>query len=117
MGTEMVYSLLLSLTATLILELGFALLCRVRSPRDLLLVVLVNVLTNPAVVLLNRLCLNNNILSPWVVVIILELVAVVAEAACYKLRGEKIPHPLLFSLGANSFSYAIGLMASCLLNR
>ena len=48
----LIRSLIVSLALTLMLELGFALILGVRGRRNLALVALVNVLTNPPVVLL-----------------------------------------------------------------
>ena len=48
----MLSSLVLSLIMTWLLELAFAFLLRIRRGKDLLLILLVNLITNPAVVYL-----------------------------------------------------------------
>ena len=101
-------SLAVSLLLTLILELLFAAIWRV--PReDLLLVVLVNVLTNPVVVLSHTLIA---IYAPSILVpatVLLELAAFLTEGWFYTTRS-RIPHPVLFSLCANLFSFLTGLV-------
>lgn len=102
-------SLAVSLGLTLVFELGFALLLKIRG-RDLVLVVLVNFLTNPPVVLLSAFFSQRTNLLPALYVLPLEIAAVLIEAVCYKYRATGIKKPLLFSLGANAFSYGLGLM-------
>ncbi len=116
MGTEMVKVLLLSLAATELFELVFALAFGVRSRRDYFLVLLVNLLTNPAVVLTYCILMRKQLMSPISATIMLELLAIAVEALCYKLRGDKISHPILFSVGANFFSFSMGMVASLLLS-
>lgn len=95
---------LISLGLTLVLEGGFALALRVRG-RDLLLLALVNVLTNPLVVLANSL---------WGVILLPELLAVAVEAGLYGWCRGRIRHPVLFALGANVFSYTTGVVLQTL---
>ena len=89
-----------SLGLTLLLELPFVYLWGLRSRHNLKLAVLVNVLTNPAVVLLHGL---------GIPALPLEAAAIVVEGFCYRVRGEKIGHPFVLALCANLFSYGIGL--------
>lgn len=98
----------ISLGLTLALELIFALVCRVRNKKDLLLVCLVNVITNPVVVFLYYLTVGKG----WslLVLALLEVLAVVAEALFYKSYAEKISRPVLFAIGANIFSFFTGKM-------
>ncbi len=112
MGEGIFAALAISLGMTLVLELGFCCALKIRGWHDLLLVVLANTLTNPAVVLLHALMMNAGCAPEWTVVLPLELAAVLAEGLCYKLAAKKIKRPFLFSLGANAFSYAIGLVIS-----
>ena len=103
---SIICTLLYCLTATLILELIFALVMGVRG-RDLRLVVLVNVLTNPVVAFTyGYLCRG----TPWEMpaMVFLEAGAVIAEAICYRRYATTIKRAWLFSLGANAFSLAIG---------
>jgi len=102
----------ISLGLTLAIELGFALLCRVHR-RDLGLVMLVNVLTNPPVVLLALVSHQVLRLSPWVCYPVLEGLAVLTEGAVYK-RFSQIRRPYWFSLAANALSFSVGLLLSVL---
>ena len=104
----------ISLGLTLILELLVARLCRLRG-RDYLLVILVNILTNPAVVYLDMLCgtvfPNGNDL--WQIP--LEAAAIFIEGFCYARRARSIRRPWMFALVANLFSYGCGLLISTFL--
>jgi|LSQX01.1.fsa_nt_gb hypothetical protein len=106
MGFEILISLAISLGMTLVLELIFALVFRIRSKKELLLVCLVNVLTNPVVVFLYYLTVSRG--GSKLVLVVLEVLAVVVEAVCYKSYGEKICNPVLFAIGANAFSFFTG---------
>lgn len=92
----------LCLALTLAVELTAALLWGVRG-QDLLLCALANVLTNPAVVLLNLL-----FPAPWLL-LLLECAAVGVEGLIYLQCARKIRAPFLFSLCANGCSFGLGL--------
>ena len=99
----------LSLGLTLLFELPFALLWGLRG-RDLLLCALVNLLTNPPLVFL-VLCWRHFGPGPdWLPVPLLEAAAVLVEGHFYRRDGEAVRRPFLFSLCANAFSYAMGLL-------
>lgn len=104
----------LSLALTLVLELAVAGVCRVRR-RDMLLVVLVNVLTNPAVVYLDMVCaaLLPNGRDLWQIP--LEAAAIAAEGWCYARFAHDIRRPWLLASVANIFSYTCGLLLQTLL--
>ncbi len=93
----------LSLAFTLILEGAVGILAGFRG-KDLLLLALVNILTNPVVVLLHAM------FPKPVITAILELAAIAVEGAIYSRLGTKIPHPWRFSLEANVFSYVCGII-------
>ena len=97
-----------SLMLTLLIELGFALLWGV-SRRDLLLVALSNVLTNPAVVFCYAVTASYapRLLIPAAAV--LEVGAVVVEGRLFLTRSD-IRFPWAFALCANLFSFTIGLI-------
>lgn len=107
-------SLLVSLLLTLALELGLLLLCSRKRPglrarRELALAALVNLLTNPPVVLITltvRACFPAYLLPA---VLLLELAAVLTEWLCYRACSQAIHRPLLFSLCANLFSFLCGV--------
>ncbi len=91
-----------SLGLTLVLEGAAALVWGLRR-KDLLLLALVNVLTNPAAVLLHAL------FPGWAVTAALELGAVAVEGLCYAKLGRAVRRPWLFALTANAFSFCVGL--------
>lgn len=99
MAEMLLYSLAVSLSLTLTIELIFALVWGIRG-RKLWLVVGMNVLTNPAAVTVH-------FLFPAFSVLILEAAVVAAEGFC--ARGN-IRRPWLFALLANMLSYCIGLL-------
>jgi len=99
-----------SLSLTLILELGFALCWGLRQKHDLIVVMLVNILTNPVVVLL-----YHTVPQTKDFVLLLELGAVLVEAFCYRFCSVTLRKPLLFSLCANLFSYGTGCVINFLM--
>lgn len=101
----MIEKLMLSLFLTLVLEGIFGICWGLRG-RDLYLLVLVNVLTNPPVVLLNA-CTG--------LVFPLEIGAVLVEGWLYRSMGERISFPWLFAVCVNLFSYSVGGLISYLL--
>ena len=107
MGDPLIQSLLISLVLSLVLELLMALLWGVRGWRDILLVALVNFMTNPPVVLTHNLI---RLETPLAFTLALEAAVVALEGLCYKLSGRTIKRPFLFSLSANAFSYLTGLL-------
>lgn len=105
---DLLAALALSLALTLALEAGFFLLTGKRDKRDLLLVLAVNIITNPAVVLLFWLAALYVDLGRVPVIVVLELLAVCCEGYYYQRYGRDFKHPFLFSIAANAFSYGIG---------
>lgn len=106
MAKELICSLVISLLLTLLLEEAFALRWGLRG-RNLGLVALMNVMTNPAVVtiwFLARHVLHWN--GPWLV-LLLEALVVLAEGLC--CRGW-VRRPWVFALLVNLFSYGMGLL-------
>ena len=102
--SQLLASLAISLALTLLLELIFALFWGVGKD-GLLVVVLMNILTNPAVVILHFLFVTCMGWSGWLPVLLLELAAMVVEGIC--CRGM-IHRPWLFALCVNCFSYGVG---------
>ena len=108
----MLESLLLSLGLTLLFEGLLALLFGFRKPKDFLLVALVNIITNPPLVLtLNLLQRYDPQLISIPVILLLELGAVTAEWLLYRrgLEYRRLP-PLVLSLLLNTLSYFGGLL-------
>lgn len=98
--------MLMALAVTLALELLFALLWGVRG-RGLMIVLLMNIMTNPAVNLLYDLGVSQLALPRFICIIVPELCAFAAEALC--CRGI-IKKPWLFAFLINLFSYGCGLI-------
>lgn len=108
----MLRSLALSLGLTLLLEIPAALILGLRRKEDILLVGLVNVLTNPIVVLiLNLFFIFTASPPPWFLILPLEVFAVLTEGFIYQkgLSYRRI-HPFLLSLILNGISYFGGLL-------
>lgn len=105
----MLSALAISLILTLLLEGLFALLWGVRTRRDWLLLLLVNVVTNPIVVSLHWL-LGGGVLTTAA----LECFAVAAEWLAYRQQGRDTRPAFLFSLCANCFSYFSGVLLNIL---
>ena len=99
----MLTSFALSLGLTLVFELTFALLWGLRR-RDLLLCALVNVLTNPVVVLLYLLFPHPVATAVW------ECTASTVEGWYYRRYGQNIRTPWLFSVLCNGISFSLGLV-------
>lgn len=106
MANPLIYSLVVSLALTLALELIMALIWRVKNWHDILLVVLVNVMTNPPVVLTHNLIMLD---TPLIFTIVIEAVVVALEGLCYKYKARSIKKPFVFAISANAFSYISGL--------
>lgn len=99
----------ISLFLTLVLESLFGLIWGIKGKRDWLLLLLVNVVTNPIVVALHY-CVS----SAWVFTIVLETAAVLAEWLAYRKWGRTVRPAFLFALCANCFSYFSGLLINLL---
>lgn len=110
----MVKSLVLSLCLTLVFEGLLALIFGIRKPKDFLLVLLVNMVTNPPLVLtLNLLQRYRPELVILPLILLLELGAVAVEGLLYRgrLEYQKLS-PFLLSLILNTLSYTGGLLLS-----
>ena len=108
----MLRSLALSLGLTLLLEIPAALILGLRRKEDILLVGLVNILTNPIIVLiLNLFFIFTASPPPWFLILPLEVFAVLTEGFIYQkgLSYRRI-HPFLLSLILNGISYFGGLL-------
>lgn len=110
MKSQLLFALGTSLTLTLIIEIAFFWLIDKNDKNDLLLVCLVNILTNPPVVLLYWLAILYLNLNNTLVIVILEFCAIIVEAYYYKNYGQNFKHPFVFSLTANIISFGIGLL-------
>lgn len=103
-----------SLLLTLLFEECFALAWGLRGKRELGLVALVNVLTNPPVVLLYYTATRLWRWNAVPVTAVLEAAAVLVEWRCYQAYSERVRRPFLFALLANLFSYGAGCVINLL---
>ena len=110
----MLTTLAISLALTLALEEAFALVWGLRGRRELGTVALVNILTNPPVVLLYHTAVELLGWSALVMTAVLETAAVLVEWRCYRLCSQQLRRPLLFALLANVFSYGAGRVINLL---
>ncbi|NCB74840.1 MAG: hypothetical protein EOM51_08890 [Clostridia bacterium] len=115
MQLDFVWTLVVSLALTLVLETVFCLVAGLRGVRNLIILVLVNILTNPPVVLLSSILLKTTNLPRFLIITVLELTAILVEAMCYRRCGENIRHPFVLSFGANTFSYFTALIINHLI--
>lgn len=104
----MIKGMAISLSMTLFFELLFAVCWKVWGKREILLVILVNVLTNPIVVCSFYMNYKYQFMNLALLTMIMEVAAVVTEALLYKRFSKKVVHPWWFSIGINAFSYSIG---------
>ena len=109
MAAALVQSLVISLLLTLLLEELFALVWGLRG-RDLKLVLLLNLLTNPLAVSAHFALCRLRSLPELPVVLVIEGLVVLTEGACCRSLGEKIRHPWVFALAVNLFSYGTGVL-------
>jgi len=105
MALHLLYSLAGSLLLTLLIEILFALIWGIR--RELWMVVLMNVTTNPAVVTLHFLIANYTDWNLPVCIFLLEAAAVAVEA---RMCRGLIRRPWLFALCINLVSFGIGCL-------
>lgn len=110
---EYVIALLKALLLTLAVEIPVCLLMGIRK-KGLLVVVLANVMTNPAVNVLYWLAAAYTALPAVAVIAVLEVSAVVVEWIVYRLLTDA-KRPLLVSLVANAVSFGTGLIITQLI--
>lgn len=104
-----------SLTITLAIETAAAALLGVRSMRGILIVALVNVLTNPLLVLCTFLAQYVTVRTVYCVILFFfEAAAVLAEGLIYRRTVRTKLHPLLLSLILNACSFGAGVAVNAL---
>ena len=105
----------ISLLLTLLIELTVAYFMRVVSKRNRILIILTNILTNPAAVLIvwtARQHMEYNL--AFAVEVLVEIIVVVIEAKIYLEFAEKehwkIEHPIRLAVVANGVSWITGIL-------
>ncbi len=106
-------SLVLALLLTEAIEIPVCLLWGMRG-RDLLFVLLANLLTNPVVNVLYALAYLYTPIPRAVSIAVLEIAAVVTEWLVYRSATDA-KRPFLVSLTANAASYGAGLLITTFL--
>lgn len=102
-----------SLLLTCLIELVIAGLFGLHTKKTLILVILVNVLTNPPAVLVCR--LGSSCFPELAVQLVTESLVVITEALIYRNFAKELPQirrPFLLSLTANTVSWMIGVLFS-----
>ena len=100
------------LILTIVMELLFAIILGIKDKKDILNVILVQVLTNPIVVTVPYFIYIEFGYIPYrVSIYVLEVMAVLVEGFVYSktLKYKKI-NPYLFSFLLNLLSYSLGLI-------
>ena len=104
------FILIKCLLLTIIIELSLALILGVRDKKDIINVILVNIITNPIVVMSQILLyLNFGYTIEVIGIVVLEILVVPIEGLIYKkvLNYKKI-NPFILSLILNASSLIIG---------
>ena len=106
---ELPLIMLICLSSTIVIELIMSLLLGIRNKKDILNVILVNIMTNPLVVSILMYITYNRLFNTTISIIILEILVILTEGFTYKkvLTFDKI-NPYVLSLILNISSYFIG---------
>lgn len=106
---ELPLIMLICLSSTIMIELIMSLLLGIRNKKDILNVILVNIMTNPLVVSILMYITYNRLFNTTISIIILEMLVILTEGFTYKkvLTFDKI-NPYVLSLILNISSYFIG---------
>lgn len=106
---ELPLIMLICLISTIVIELIMSLLLGMRNKKDILNVILVNIMTNPLVVSILMYITYNRLFNTTISIIILEILVILTEGFTYKkvLTFDKI-NPYVLSLILNISSYFIG---------
>lgn len=114
MSKDILTSLALSLILTLVLESSFFLIVRRATnkynKKDLLLLIMANIITNPVVVLSYWLAILYTDFGRVTILLPLEVAAMLTEGYIYNKYGRMFRHPYIFSAIANAFSVGIGML-------
>ena len=106
---ELPLIMFICLSSTIVIELIMSLLLGIRNKKDILNVILVNIMTNPLIVSILMYITYNRLFNTTISIIILEILVVLTEGFAYKkvLTFDKI-NPYVLSLILNIASYFIG---------
>lgn len=104
------YIMLRSLLFTIIIEVTIAYIFKIRNKKDIINIILANIITNPLVVTIPiYFNFKYSIIMRWIMLIILEVLTVIFEGYVYQkyLNYKKI-NPYILSTLLNITSYLIG---------
>ena len=106
---ELPLIMLICVSSTIVIELIMSLLLGIRNKKDILNVILVNIMTNPLVVSILMYITYYRLFNTTISIIILEILVILTEGFTYKkvLTFDKI-NPYVLSLILNISSYFIG---------
>jgi len=105
----------ISLGLTLFIEEVFAFITGIRLGKDLGLVFLLNLLTNPAAVMCYYYVASFANLNYFVIKMPIEIIVILLEGFYYKKYSVSIQKPFLFSAFANTLSFGTGLILNAIL--
>jgi len=113
----MIFSLVISLILTLIIEIATSFIIGIRNKDDIEIVIVANIITNPVVVFVTNCILAlNNMIVYNIVVAFMEILAVIIEAILYKdLLKYKDKSPWLISIFNNVVSFSIGVIINIIM--
>ena len=117
MTADILLSMGWALLLTILLEGLFGVIWGVRGGRNFVIMLLANIMTNPAVNIIHSFFayeLRLGGFAMMLVTAVLEISAVAAEWLVYKSRTD-IKKPFLFSLCANGFSFLCGILINIFL--
>lgn len=106
---ELILILVISLLLTEVIEVLFAIAARVKSRRELMLIFLMNVVTNPPVVLITRLCRYAFGTKIYILALAAEIPVVIAEGLMYSKYSKNVKRPFVFAAAINVTSFSLGL--------
>ena len=107
---ELPLVMLMCLSITIVIEIIFALILKVKTKKDILNILLVNIITNPLVVSIPVLInISYGVLERQICLLTLEIFTVLFEGFIYyKYLSYKKINPFILSLILNLLSYLIG---------
>jgi len=111
---ELIVSLFYCLSLTIMIELIIAIIFGIRDKKDIYLVILAQVLTNPVVVLTTTFASLKFSYTVYIIIVaIMELLAIIVEGLLYKnyLKKQTI-NPFAFALFLNMISFIMGFVIS-----
>lgn len=105
----MLYNIIISLVFTIIIELIVSIFCGIRNKKDIMYIVLINIITNPTTEFINLLIKDSSF--HYLIIVIIEIIVVIIEFIFYKkVLKTKDVNPLYLAIINNICSYAVGLI-------